>query len=52
MAYLGALKGKLVILVMESHHNLYRPIETKYLHAGPSIAILETTLGDVQYRLR
>ena len=51
MTYLGTFKEKCVILVMESHCNIYRPIETKYLHARPGIAILETTLGDVHYRL-
>lgn len=39
----------LVILIMESYDKLYGSIETKYIDV--STAILETTLGDAQYRL-
>lgn len=36
---------------MEYYGKLYGPIESKYLDRGPSIAVLERTLGDVEYRL-
>lgn len=47
----GSTQIKSVIFRMESHGQLYGPIETKYSDVGPSIPIWETTFGDAQYRL-